>query len=607
MPPSRGHGPLRYLHQLLKPNPNCTGFTARLQETWRFTMTLALVLDIITILVCVGIALAVHIFIHPVQMGPMLWIWAVAYPIVLLATWRCLKEPDLDPTARLYVAYGTMAIGVGVSTAAIDQAVNSPVAVVGAIGIGACWVIYPSNGWRAVMGPLSSCSALALAYVALFNWQLPGPNFELALGVSIATGVLVGAFGGMNSYHLARRDHRLRTKLREAVDDAEQAVKAKSEFLATMSHEIRTPLNGVIGMVSLLGRSKLEDDQREQLQIVERSGHALLSIINDILDFSKIEAGQLQLEEIPFDLHALAEDLIQVAEFSVGDRNVNVQLDLAVNTPRWIFGDPTRLRQVLQNLLNNSVKFTKQGTVKLKLSSAPSGESKVLLLFSVQDTGVGIAAEKQTDLFQPFSQADSSTTRNFGGTGLGLAICRRIVDQMGGTIELRSEEGVGSTFKFEIAAEVATPQQAKATGQGELTELQLPPDQKVLLVEDNNVNQRLAKAILKEMGLPFEVAGDGLEAVQVFRPERFAVILMDCSMPRMDGYQATRIIRHLEEGCLPTPIIALTANALTGDREKALKVGMDDHLSKPYTVEDLQRVLSKWLPQRGARARKIAS
>jgi CheY-like chemotaxis protein len=255
------------------------------------------------------------------------------------------------------------------------------------------------------------------------------------------------------------------------------------------------------------------------------------------------------------------------------------------------------MRQVIQNLLSNAIKFTQQGSVTLKISATPLGEHDIALKVAVQDTGIGIPQEKQGDLFQPFSQADSGTTRKFGGTGLGLAICRRIVGLMQGEIQLQSEADVGSTFFFEVPVKVASVSQVKAKSRQENVRLALPGDQCVLLVEDNNVNQRLAKAILNELKLPYEVASDGLEAVQAFRPERFGVILMDCSMPRMDGYQATRIIRHLEEGHLPTPIIALTANALTGDREKALKAGMDDHLSKPYTVDDLQQVLSRWLRQ----------
>ena len=570
----------------------------RLRETWRITMAMALVIDLVTIAVCYLIGIAVDYFINPVAIQPMMLTWAAMFPICLVTTWRVIRDPDLDPTSWLYLSYSAVAIGVGVSAAMVDQAVNAPVAVVGAIGVGACWVIYPAQGWKAVLGPTSSCLALMMAYLASYSWQLPGDNFALALGVSICTGAVVGTFGGWMTFQTARRDHRLRQKLEAAVDRAELAVKAKAEFLATMSHEIRTPLNGVIGMVSLLSRSELKDEQREQLQTVERSGNALWSIINDILDFSKIEAGQLELEEIAFDLQALAKDLIQVSEFSVGDREVKVTLDTAVNTPTWIFGDPTRLRQVLQNLLNNAIKFTKRGAVKLKMRAEPAGERRVRLYLAVKDTGLGIAQEKQVELFQPFSQADSSTTRKFGGTGLGLAICRRLVRQMGGEIRLESEENVGSTFSFELDVDVATPQQAAATRLGSATKLVINEGQKILLVEDNSVNQRLAKAILKDLDLPYEVASDGLEAVQMFRPEMFAAVLMDCSMPRMDGYQATRTIRHLEEGHMPTPIIALTANALTGDREKALDAGMDDHLSKPYTVEDLQNVLARWLPSK---------
>lgn len=595
MPPSSGPALPLFLEKILRSNPNCDDFPTRVRETWRTNATMGLFTNLAVAALMFLVAGAVHTWIGPVRLLAMLSAWVLMYPLCWAFSWPMMRNPNKDARPGLFLAYGCLSIATGISAALLDQTVESPVSMVSMIGLGACWALYPERGLTAFIGPAISSAAFATSYMSAFRWELPSATFAVGMAACICTGVVVGIFGSISAYTTAYKNHKLREQLHQAVEQAEEAVRAKSEFLATMSHEIRTPLNGVIGMVSLLGRSELKDQQRGQLEIVERSGNALLAIINDILDFSKIEAGQLQLENVPFDLHALANDLVQVAEFSNGDQDVRVINDLSVNTPRWINGDPTRLRQILQNLLNNAIKFTHEGSVKLKIYATPAGESSVQLHCAVTDTGIGIPAAKQTELFQPFSQADSSTTREFGGTGLGLAICRQIVEQMGGGIELQSTEGEGSTFSFSIPTEVTTPQQATASKQEADTDWPVAPDQRILLVEDNNVNQRLAKAILKDIGLPYEVANDGLEAVQKFRPQSFAVILMDCSMPRMDGYQATRIIRRLEEGHMPTPIIALTANALTGDREKALKAGMDDHLSKPYTVEDLQKVLTKWL------------
>ncbi len=378
-------------------------------------------------------------------------------------------------------------------------------------------------------------------------------------------------------------------------------MKTKAEFLATMSHEIRTPLNGVIGMVSLLKRTKLDDSQKEKLATVGRSGNSLLAIINDILDFSKIEAGQLKLEALDFNLESLAEDMAQITRFSVADKDLEVKVDWVEGTPNWIVSDPTRMRQVIQNFMTNGAKFTEQGSLTLRLSANPTAVDKVNLKVEVIDTGIGIAPEQQKNLFQPFSQADTSTTRKYGGTGLGLAICMQIVEQMGGRIGIQSEVGVGSCFWFEVPVSEGTPQASDEWQQGPV--LATPGnDQPVLLVEDNNINRKLAIAILDELSIPHHVAKDGSEAVTAFSTDSYSLILMDCCMPVMDGYEATIEIRKLEKGRPRTPIMALTANALAGDRQKALDAGMDDHLSKPYSVDDLQRLLAKWMPSKRPKA-----
>jgi signal transduction histidine kinase/CheY-like chemotaxis protein len=583
------------LSAIFKPNPNCTTFQMRLRETYRINMTRGLVLDLWVALTFWVVALGVDRFLAPVPIKSLILGWAVLWGLTWIFKLPSIRRSECDASLWITLGYGTTAIAVGMSFGLIDRAVQVPITVLGTIGIGGSWMLFPHRGWRAVVGPATSSMALALAYLAVFEFHFPSNYFWLALIAGSATGIIMGVFGSASNYYNAAKDFELRLELEDAVAQAKHAVKAKAEFLATMSHEIRTPLNGVIGMVSLLNRTKLDDSQKEKLATVGRSGNTLLAIINDILDFSKIEAGQLQLETLDFNLKSLAEDMVQITQFGVGEKDLQIQLAWADDTPDWIVGDPTRMRQVIQNLMSNASKFTQAGSVTLKLGAKSKGINQVELMVEVIDTGIGIAPDQQKKLFQPFSQADTSTTRKFGGTGLGLAICMQIVEQMGGQIGIRSEPGKGSCFWFEIPVHIGTEQVAEQAAPGPI--LATPgKDQCVLLVEDNSINRKLAIAILKELDLPYEVAKDGAEAVATYSTGSFSLALMDCCMPVMDGYEATQKIRQLEKGGPRMPIIALTANALAGDRQKALDAGMDDHLSKPYAVEDLQRVLAKWMP-----------
>ncbi|HEX4772494.1 MAG TPA: two-component regulator propeller domain-containing protein [Bryobacteraceae bacterium] len=392
---------------------------------------------------------------------------------------------------------------------------------------------------------------------------------------------------------LSVANERLETEVlvrRTAEEKAAAASQAKSQFLTNMSHELRTPMNGVIGMANLALELSGNDQQREYLELLSQSADHLLCVLNDILDFSKIESGKLLLEDLEFDLVELLEKLVRTMLPLATRKGVILVAGLAPNLPRCVVADPTRLRQVLLNLLGNAIKFTEQGTIELKVKRIAEDQ----LHFSVSDTGIGIPKHKQASIFQSFVQADGGTARKFGGTGLGLAISDRLVRLMGGVIEVQSEEGIGTTFCFAARMRIAAVRHAQArlaesecrisaSAEGYSIVQRL----RILVAEDNRVNQRLAKAILEKAGHSVTLVGDGLEAIAAFTEREYDLILMDVQMPRMDGLTAASEIRRQEEGMRRTPILALTAHAMQGDQEKCFEAGMDGYLTKPIDVRKL--------------------
>lgn len=459
------------------------------------------------------------------------------------------------------------------------------------------FLLFQSYEWRKII----ICVIQPILLWALLFWKgswiIPQTYFSptafafMSPTITLTTGLLL--FGCLYLISILQKNSE--EKLKKAKEFAEASNRSKTEFLATMSHEVRTPMNGIFSSVQMLQDTNPTQEQYHELHLIKSASDLLLAILNDILDIAKMETGKLIFERKPFNLAYTLKVCKQMMEKNALEKGIDFQLKLNTAQSTWILGDENRIRQVIMNLANNAIKFTEHGSVSIDLMPLEAGEKLCVCSVLITDTGIGIKPEMMEKLFKPFQQVDSSNTRVYGGTGLGLAISKRLAEAMAGNITVTSTYGVGSAFTFSFTCEITQPPNHGNTGLVNIPSLAHFAGKKALVVEDNPANQTIVAKQLSKLGFEIVVANHGEQAIEICATQKFDVILMDCQMPVMDGYEATKALRKMEKSGERNIIIALTANALPENRELCLSVGMDDFLTKPLLLESLRTALKKHL------------
>jgi signal transduction histidine kinase/CheY-like chemotaxis protein len=524
------------------------------------------------------------------------WLCKLVFPLTLFF----LSIPQVNrlgfTTASRLMLLGAINLNVYLFTASIG--LSSSIQNVFFFTLVSPLMLFRITEWRYILVCVAQPMVLWFLLIWKGPWFIPQTHIEswafniLSPAISSTTAVMLFSCSMLIAYLQQGSESRLE----RAKEAAESSDRAKSLFLATMSHEIRTPMNGIFGVLQILMQSNLSEAHSKDLDLMKSSGDLLLAILNDILDFSKIEAGKLKLEERTFNLQESVLLCKKLLEKVAAEKGLALAMDVTADCPVWVVGDETRYRQVVLNLANNAIKFTRTGAVHLHLSLSTRADGRSEVVLTVKDTGIGMTAESLRKLFQPFSQADSSTTREFGGTGLGLAISKRLADAMNGDLTVDSEPGSGSTFRFTAIMPVGYAP-APRMPEHRLEEIQANfTGKKALVVEDNSINQMIASRMVAKLGFEVTLANDGLQGVEAAAASHFDVIFMDCQMPVLDGYEATRIIRANRTGGAVTVIIALTANSRPEDRAKCMSAGMDDFISKPLLMDVLKSTLLRHLP-----------
>ncbi len=441
-------------------------------------------------------------------------------------------------------------------------------------------------------------AAVGIDYPAV-NWLTAiGSIRAMCLGIDLVLNIILLTSSTLICFLSAEIAERRQTqqRLEQASESAFSASAAKSEFLALMSHEVRNPLTAILGFASILVDTPLDPKQRRYVDTINRAGATLMELLNDILDYTKVESGKLQLERIAWTPAMLVHEVMELMTVRAGEKGLQLHFENHLPPDLTLYGDPTRMRQILLNLISNAVKFTAQGhvTVRADWKSAVTQPDRGELILAVTDTGIGIPADKLPQLFQAFTQADSSTTRHHGGTGLGLAICKRLTDMMGGRITLQSTQNVGTTFTFHLLADSVAVAAARSPAAGTVPPISVWT--RALVVDDTKLNRELLKVMLRRLGLEADVAASGPEAIQLAAQNRYGIIFTDLEMPDMDGFTAARIIRTQEPAGRHTPIVAVSALTAGGTREKCITAGMDDYLTKPVYLPALKSTIEAMLP-----------